>query len=108
MHKILLVARRDYMSAIRSKAFLFGLIVAPLLGGGSFIGLAVMKAKPDIQDRHIAIVDRTRVSAAAIIESAGERNNDDLFDKLTGRQLQPRYVFEAAVPNEDNPNVLRL
>ncbi len=108
MHKILLVARRDYMSAIRSKAFLFGLIVAPLLGGGSFLGLAVMKAKPDIQERHIAIVDRTGVSAAAIIESAGEKNNDDLFDKLTGRQLKPRYVFEAAAPNEDDPNRLRL
>ena len=59
MRRILLIAKRDYLASIRAKAFLVGLIVAPILFGGGFIGLAVMKKKPDIADRHVAIVDRT-------------------------------------------------
>jgi ABC-2 type transport system permease protein len=108
MNKILLVAKRDYVAAIRSKPFLFGLILAPIVFGGSFIGLAVMKAKPDIQERRIAIVDRTGVAAGAVIEAAGEKNAEDLFDKITGRQLNPRYVFETPVPGDANSDALRL
>ncbi|HEV3200115.1 MAG TPA: ABC transporter permease [Bryobacteraceae bacterium] len=108
MHKILLVAKRDYLAAIRSKAFLFSLVIAPIMGGGSFIGVAVMKAKPDIQERRVAIVDRTGKAAAAVVEAAAEKNAEDLFDKITGRQLNPRYVFETAVPEDASPNAQRL
>lgn len=94
MHRVLLVAKRDYLATIRSKPFLFGLIVAPILFGSGFIGLAIMKAKPDIQERRIAIVDRTGMLAAKIIEAAAEKNSKDMFDKLTGRQVAPRYTFE--------------
>ena len=108
MHKILLVAKRDYLAAIRSKAFLFSLVIAPVMGGGSFIGVAVMKAKPDIQERRVEIVDRTGNAAAVVIEAAAGENAEDLFDKITGRQLNPRYVFETAVPDDANPNAQRL
>jgi ABC-2 type transport system permease protein len=108
MHKILLVAKRDYLAAIRSKAFLFALVIAPIMGGGSFIGVALMKAKPDIHERRVAIVDRTGVAAAAVIEAAGEKNSEELFDKISGRQLAPRYVFETAAPDNANPNAQRL
>ncbi|HTS25701.1 MAG TPA: ABC transporter permease [Bryobacteraceae bacterium] len=108
MHKILLVARRDYLAAIRSRAFLFGLIIAPVLGGGSFLGVAIMKAKPDIQERRVAIVDRTGVAAEAVIEAAREKNEDDLIDKITGRQMTPRYVFETVASNQENPDAVRL
>jgi ABC-2 type transport system permease protein len=108
VNKILLVAKRDYVAAIRSKPFLFGLILAPIIFGGSFIGLAVMKAKPDIQERRIAIVDRTGATAAGLIEAASERNATDLYDKITGRQVKPRYVFETVVAGEGDPDALRL
>ena len=108
MRRILLVAKRDYLAAIRSKPFLFALVIAPIMVGGSFVGIAVMKAKPDIQERRVAIVDRTGLAAQSVIESAGEKNTEGLFDKITGRQLTPRYVFETAVPDDTNPNSQRL
>src|SRR4051794_16304297 len=100
MHSILLVAKRDYIAAVRTKAFLFGLIVAPILFGSGFIGIAVTKAKPDIQERKVAIVDRTGVAAASIVDAATAKNNKELFDKKTGKQLTPRYVFEIVVPDD--------
>jgi ABC-2 type transport system permease protein len=108
MHRILLVIKRDYVAAIRSKPFLFGLIIAPILFGSGFIGLAIMRAKPDIKDRHIAILDRTGAVAAAILDAAGEKNRKELVDKTSGHQVKPRYIFETVAPDDADPNGQRL
>src|SRR5215468_1521741 len=100
MRRIWLVTKRDYIATIRSKPFLFGLIIAPILFGSGFIGLAIMKAKPDTRDRRIAIVDRTGAVAAAIIDAAAEKNRKELFDKTSGHQVKPRYVFETVAPDD--------
>jgi len=108
MHRILLVAKRDYMVTIASKPFLFGLIVAPILFGSGFIGIALMKAKPDIAERKIAILDRTGMTAKWIVQAAAEKNGEDMRDKVTGRQIAPRYTFETVTPNESDPLAQRL
>ena len=108
MHRIFLVAKRDYLATIRSKPFLFGLIVAPILFGGGFIGIALMKAKPDVKERRIALIDRTGVAAARIVEAAAEKNAKDMFDKISGRQTGPRYVFETAPPDDSDAAAQRL
>ncbi len=108
MHRILLVAKRDYLVTITSKPFLFGLIVAPILFGSGFIGLALMKAKPDIQGRKIAILDRTGVTAKWIAEAAAEKNTDEMLDKITGRQVAPRYTFEIVAPDPSDNAAQKL
>ena len=108
MRKFLLIAKRDYIAAIRSKPFLFGLILTPLLAGGGFLGIAVMKAQPDLNARRIGIVDHTGAAADAIIETAAEKNEKGLFDTATGRQLRPRYSFEIAAPDKAEPEGQRL
>ena len=107
MRRILLIAKRDYLATIRTKAFLIGLVVAPLLFGGGFLGIALLKSQPDIIDRHVAVLDRTGKVAAAAIQAATEKNARELFDKATGKQLKPRYVFEA-LPVERDLNLQRL
>ncbi len=108
MHRVLLIAKRDYLASIRTKAFLIGLIVAPIMFGGGFIGLGIANRKPELKDRRIAIVDRTGRAAAAIVSAASEKNRRDLYDKLTGRQAIPRYVFETIPSGASRENELRL
>jgi ABC-2 type transport system permease protein len=103
MNKILLVAKRDFIASVRTKAFVFALVAAPVLFGGSFIGLALMRGKPDIKERRIAIVDHTSAVAAAVIDAARERNARELRDKVTGEQVKPVYSFEAPPPDTANP-----
>ena len=98
MHRLLLVARRDYLATVRTKAFLIGLVVAPLLFGGSIIGLALFKDKPDTTDRRIAVVDATGAAAPAIIQAVEAKNAKETFDTKTGVQVKPRYVFEVVKP----------
>ena len=102
MHKVLTIAKRDYIATVRTKAFIFGLAVAPILFGGGSIGMMLLTNKPDLGDRRIAIVDRTGVVAGALVGAARDKNERDLLDKKTGQQIAPRYVFEVIAPS-DNP-----
>ena len=108
MHRILLIARRDYLATVRTKAFLVGLVVAPLLFGGGLLGVALLKAKPDIADRRVAIVDRSGTAAASIIQAAGEKSAREAVDKTTGRQVEPRYLFETVPADDRDANAQRL
>jgi len=99
MRKILLMAKRDYLESIRAKSFILGLIVAPLLFGGGFLGIAIIKNRPDLRDRRIAIVDRTGAAADLIIRAAREKNDEEIYAKGTHRQVLPRYVFETVAPS---------
>jgi len=105
---MLLVAKRDYLATVRTKAFLIGLVVAPLLFGGSLIGLALFKDTPDIKDRRVAVVDATGALAGAIVQAAEARNAKELFDKRTGAQVAARYVFEVVKPLAGSESVQRL
>ena len=108
MNKLLIIAKRDYIESVKTKAFLFGLIVAPILFGSGFIGIMVMEKKPDLTERRIALVDRTGEAAATVIEAVQEKNERDLNDKDTGRQTMPRYKFEIVAPDTANPDAQRL
>jgi len=102
LYKIVTIAKRDYIAIVRTKAFVFGLVVAPVLFGGGSIAMAFLKNKPDLNDQHIAIVDHTGVVADALVGAAREKNERDLFDKKTHKQIANRYVFEV-IPPSGNP-----
>jgi ABC-2 type transport system permease protein len=108
MHRILVIARRDYIATVRTKAFLIGLIVAPILFGGGLLGVSLVKDKPDTRMRRIAIVDRTGALSGAMIEAARAKNAKELFDRKTGKQVAPRYVFEDVKPETGDPARQRL
>jgi ABC-2 type transport system permease protein len=105
--RALLIAKRDYLTSIRSKAFLIGLIIFPLLFGGGLIGIAAMKAKPDLRDRHVALVDRTGKLAQYVVDAATRKNANDIIDTKTGLQTSPKYLVEILSANGD-PNEQRL
>lgn len=72
LHRILLIAKRDYIGTVLTKTFLMGLLVAPLLLGGSFLGLGVLKMLQKNEARHVAIMDNTEANVAANIIAAAE------------------------------------
>ena len=55
MHNVLLIARREYLERIRTKAFLVMTVLIPLLMGGGFIG-SVLMSKSAKSDSRVAIV----------------------------------------------------
>lgn len=108
MHKILLIAKRDYLASVRTKAFLIGLLVAPLLFGGSFLATVFLKGQPGKQVRRIAVLDKTGKAATAVIEQVTQQNLRDRFDKQTGAQVMPKYELETVIPDGKDPDRQRL
>jgi ABC-2 type transport system permease protein len=106
--RALLIARRDYLISVRSKTFLFGLIVFPLLFGGSLLGVAILKAKPDLRDRHVALIDRTGRLADFVVQAAARKSSNEMFETKTGLQISPRYIVEPVAPESGDPNLQRL
>jgi ABC-2 type transport system permease protein len=97
-HKVFTIAKRDYIATVRTKAFIFGLVVAPVLFGGGSIAMSFLTGKPDLKDRHVAIIDHTGVVGEAIVSAARDKNDRELFDKKTHQQLAPRYILEIDAP----------
>src|ERR1039458_2255710 len=98
MHKILTIAKRDYIATVRTKAFVFGPVVAPMLFGGGSLALTFFKGQPDLKARRVAIIDHSGVVAGPLVSAAREKNDRELFGKITHQQIAPRYVFEAIAP----------
>jgi hypothetical protein len=76
--------------------------------GGSLIGVALLKARPDLRDRHIAFIDRTGKLADFVVQAAAGSNAKEMFDQKTGLQLSPRYIMEPVAAQAGDPNLQRL
>jgi ABC-2 type transport system permease protein len=108
MLKTFKIARREYLAAVRTKGFLIGLLLMPIFMGGSGLVMLATKGRVDISEKRIAVVDHSGVMADALLKAAEGRNQNEIFDKATGKQVKPAYVIEVAKPDEANPAQQRL
>ncbi len=92
IRNLLLIAQREYLATVKSKAFIISLVLAPLFMGGSIIAMVLFQDKVDTRDKKIAIIDSTGQIAPAIIEKAEHRNANNITDK-EGKQNKPAYLF---------------
>ena len=70
MRKVLAVARTEYLNAVRSKAFIIGLLLMPVLMGGAIVVNEFLEDRVDVEDRKIAVLDHTgghKAQAAKIL-----------------------------------------
>lgn len=76
LRQILLVLKREYMTRIRSKAFIIATILIPL-GMVAFIGIVVgISVWESETQRTIGIIDRTQMLYPRLEEISGERYKD--------------------------------
>ncbi len=98
MSKILTIALTEYSNAVRSKAFLIGLLMMPLMIGLMIAVPHFTKDKVDLTDRTVAVVDYSGGLEEVIAEAAAGRNENGIFTDDTGegrKQNQPRFLIET-------------
>ena len=100
MHRILLIAKRDYLQTVLSKAYLFGLVLLPLMVGGGFLILAIA-SRANATAQRVAVIDHTSVSAMAVIQACEEANRKAMLGPASGLQAMSHYVFENVKPEAD-------
>ena len=108
MRKTLRLARREYQAAVKTKGFLIGLILAPVVMGGGLIVFALFKDRVDTTDKRVALVDRSGAVAPAVVEAAERRNENEIHDQKTGRKIKPAYVIEIVEPDPNDLQAQRL
>src|SRR5678816_3653731 len=96
MRKTLIVAVREYVVSVRTKAFLIGLLMMPLMMGGGFIVGALMQGRVDTKDKRIAVADYTGRLFDTLEAAARQRNNVAIFqgEGAARKQILPRFVIE--------------
>lgn len=100
MLKTLKLAKREYNAAVRTKGFIIGLILAPILMGGGVIAIALMKDRVDTSDKRIAVIDRSGELAQALVDAAKQRNTTEVVDRSSGKKVKPIYAFEVMAASE--------
>lgn len=99
MRKIIILTLREYRTSVRTKSFIIGLVLAPLLMGGSMIIFMLLKDKVDANDKTIAIIDHSGIMADTLVKIAEFRNENEIFDQETGEKIKPAYRFEIIEPD---------
>jgi ABC-type Na+ efflux pump permease subunit len=94
MNKTLIIAKREYRAAVRTKGFIITLLLLPFFMGGGLIVFALTKDKVDLSDKHIAVIDHTGFLGQYLAEKTEVRNKTDLNDINTGEKKNPAYHIE--------------
>jgi ABC-2 type transport system permease protein len=98
MHKVLRVALREYKAIVKTKGFIIGLVLAPVVMGGSAIGMALFKDRVDTKDKKIVVIDHSQLLADVLVRAAEQRNSNQVFDSESGDKIRPAYLIEVAKP----------
>jgi ABC-2 type transport system permease protein len=107
MSKIFVIARREYVSMVGSKAFVIGVAALPILMVvGGFLPRLLEKSV-DLGDKKIVVLDRSGTVFDALAVAVAMRNESGITDPKTGRQTSSRYLLERA-PHADATDELHL
>jgi ABC-2 type transport system permease protein len=110
MHKVLVIALREYRAAVRTKAFLISLVMLPVLMGGSLgVQMLVMKAD-SVKDKRYAVIDRTPGQKLfdALEQEANKRNQLVQNADPESKKKLPKgeYLLERVVPSADEADAI--
>jgi len=111
LRKSLAVARAEYLQAVRSKAFIIGVLLMPVLMGGSILAQVLLKDQVDLSERRCAVVDPTGELWPVLEAAARERNEEHIWEtKENGQRVQrrPHFLLERHQPEADEHTDLVL
>lgn len=107
MHKIWVIARREYQALVRTKAFIISLVAMPIFMFGGIFLQTFLAGRIDAGDKKVVVLDGTGRIYAGLAEAARKWNEADLVDKETGHKLHPTLMLEQR-PADHVDDKLRL
>ena len=108
MRKLLRLAKREYLASVKTKGFIIMLVLMPVLMGGTSVAMILLQDQVDTTDKKVAVLDRSGVIADVLLMAAKARNDAAVFDKESGKKIQPAYIFESVSPDDTNPEGQKL
>ena len=102
MHKVLAVTLREYRAAVQTKAFLFSLLMVPVIAAISVgVQLSIARSAGE-KTLAYAIIDRTGVLRPALEAALKTHNDTEVLDPLTKSRVAPLFVVDFVAPSADD------
>ena len=108
MRRTLRFVKREYLAAVKTKGFIIMLVLMPVIMGGSAIAMYLLRGQVDTTDKRVAVLDRSGIVTDMLLKAVEERNKAAVYDKETGKKVQPAYILEAIEPDETDSQAQRL
>ena len=89
MSRILTIAQSEFLTLVKTKAFLFGIILMPVLMVGFFFFMSFAQRHVDVETRPFAVIDHTGVLYDAVQSAATSRNAENVNN---GVRTGPEFV----------------
>ncbi|MEA1876190.1 MAG: ABC transporter permease [Bacteroidota bacterium] len=101
MNKVWILIKREYRAAVKTKGFIIGLVVLPVLMGGTIGIMLLTKDNVDLKSKTVLVIDESESVGQFLINTAKDRNQNLITDKETGEQIQPEYLFSLIEKESD-------
>jgi ABC-type Na+ efflux pump permease subunit len=89
------IAQREYRAIVGAKAFVIALVLMPVLMFSGIVIQSMLRGRVGAQKRRIAVLDATGILLPKLQHAAQARNEQEIFDVKTSRQVRPRFEIEA-------------
>ena len=76
MKRVLIIAEAEFLALVRTKFFIIGILVMPVLIGGLFAFLGYAEKQTDRTERHFAVLDGTGALYATLSKAAEQYNRE--------------------------------
>jgi ABC-2 type transport system permease protein len=107
MRKMFVVAVREYLAAVRTKAFLVTLIIMPVLMSGSILVQWLLRDYHDTKPKKFAVIDRTSGTRLyPVVEKTVQAYNDKTIDPDTHKPILPRFDLESIPASANTPEAI--
>jgi ABC-2 type transport system permease protein len=94
MHKIAIIARREYQALVRTKAFIISLVIMPVFMFGGIFIQNFLAGRIDVGEKKVVVLDGTGRMFEPLAALARLHNETELVDKETGRKTRPTITLE--------------
>ncbi len=108
MSKALVIAKREYLAMVRTKAFFITTVLMPILMFGAMFIQNVLRKHVNIENRKIAIIDPTGELFDDLAAAAEERNTGAFVVDADGNQVASKYVLESVEGPADEALLIEL
>jgi ABC-2 type transport system permease protein len=96
MRKVLIVAVREYLASVRTKAFIISLVIMPVLMLGSIAVQHLLQGFRDTKKETYAVIDRSGGGFYPLLKEDAERYNETQTKDQSGKPIKPQFDLEEA------------
>jgi ABC-2 type transport system permease protein len=107
MNKTLIIAKREYRAAVKTRTFLISLILLPVFMGGGMLVFTLFKDKIDVSDKNIEVIDYTGQLGLDLKEKAEFWNLNHVLNE-EGEKIAPCYNIILTEPDTAAPTEQKL